>query len=154
MIVRKLKDGIGYERVAGEIDAERIVDTAILTYHDGRRTEIDVDPYPVTERLDVGKVDRLAADGTWGDDELGAYGLAVASPFVVPEGKRAIGEPAYIAAPDGTVAEVFEVEDLPPPPPDLTVDEKVDAMLAAHGLTRDDFRKAIAETDAGEAVKR
>ena len=136
-IVRKI-DG-AWQPVAGVVTLARMVASRVVIYHDGRREEEACEPYPVAEDIDIGKAERLLADGVWSDYDLGAYGLRAALPFAVPDGQRVVGEPAYIES-KGAVREVFEVEDIPPPPPPPTPADR----LAAAGLTVDELRALLA----------
>lgn len=137
-IVRKI-DG-AWQPVAGVVTLARMVASRVVIYHDGRREEEACEPYPVAEEIDIGKAERLLADGVWSDADLAAYGLRAALPFAVPDGQRVIGEPAYVES-KGAVREVFEVEDIPPPPPAPTPVEK----LAVAGLTVEDFDVLFAD---------
>lgn len=136
-LVRKI-DG-AWQAVRGVVTLDRLVSTRIVNYADGRSEQEDCEPYPVPFQLDMGKVERLVRDGVWSADELAAYGLALALPFTVPEGKQRVGAPAYIEA-KGVVSEVYEVEDIPPPPPPPTPTEK----LASAGLTVEELKALLA----------
>ncbi len=109
----------------------------ILQTEDGRKTEIEVEPYPIMVMLDPAKVQAFIDAGTWTADDLPAMGLALAEPFIVPEGKRVVGAPSYVDN-DGTLQEVFEVEEIPPPPPPPSKDERLAALLDNYGLTKAD----------------
>lgn len=137
-LVRKI-DG-GWQPVRGVVTLERLISTRTVHYADGRNEEEACEPYPVPFQLDLGKVERLVHDGTWGEEELAAYGLARPAPFSVPEGKQRVGEPSFVEI-DGAVAEVYAVEDLPPPPPPPTPAEK----LASAGLTVEDLRALLTD---------
>lgn len=117
---------------------ERRVATCTVTYHDGRRTEMPCEPYPVAETLDLGKVEQLVAEGLWGADELQAYGLRRAMAEDVPDDKRRVGAPRYVER-KGEIVEEWELEDIPPPPADPTPTEK----LAALGLSVDDLKELL-----------
>lgn len=136
-LVRQI-DG-AWAPITGVQTLERMVSTCTVTYHDGRQEELPCDPYPVVETLDIRRVEQLLIEGTWGAEKLAPYGLVLAVPFTAPDGKQAIGVASYIAD-NGTVAEVFEVVDIPAPTPDPTPAEK----LAAAGLTVEDLRALLA----------
>ena len=141
-LVRKTAEG--WEVLRGRITLTQMVDTAAITYRDGRCERVKVESYPVdTAPLDAGKVERLLAEGVWGDAEKQAFGIAIAEPFVVPEGKRRVGDLSIVEV-DGVPAENFEVEDLPPPPPPPTPAQK----LAEAGLTQEELDQVIAESIA------
>lgn len=134
-LVRKI-DGV-WLPVRGVVTLDRMVSTRIVNYADGRSEEEACEPYPVPFQLDVGKAERLVQQGTWSAEEIGAYGLLVAVPFSVPEGKQRVGHPSYVEG-QGVVSEVYEVEDLPPSP---TPAEK----LAAAGLTVEELKALLAD---------
>lgn len=92
-----------------------------------------------TDRLDMDTVAHLVREGIWGEHDLAAYGLASATAFVAPEGKRATGEPRYEEQPDGTIVETFDAEDIPPLPIRTT-----EQKLAAAGLTLDEIDELVA----------
>jgi len=65
--------------------------------------------------VDLRRVEKLVTDGIWTDADLAKYGVEVAETFTVPEGKRTVGSERFEH--DGKVVrQVFEVEDIPPPP--------------------------------------
>ena len=141
-----------WQRASGVLTLKRMVSTRTVTYADGRQEQEDCTPYPVDETVDLGKIERLVADGVWGDKELTTYGLKVAVPFIVPEGKQRIGDPHYVES-NGVVNEEYDVEDIPPPPPPPpppTAEQK----LAALGLTREELRTLVAEDTAIEATRK
>lgn len=47
----------------------------------------------------------------------GAYKAVDVIPFVLPDGKQIIGEPAYSFNESGDVVQSYQVQDIPPPPP-------------------------------------
>lgn len=124
--------------VAGVQTLARMVNTCVVTYHDGRTAELPCDPYPVEEVLDMGKVEQLVAEGLWDAAALEPYGLRVAGFQGVPAGKQRVGEPRYVEHGDEVVEE-WDLEDIPPPPPEPTPVEK----LAALGLSIDDLRSLL-----------
>lgn len=128
-----------WEAVRGVVTLSRLVATRSVTYQDGRTEEEPCAPYPVPFTLDMGRVARLLAEGTWTAADLAPYGLVEAQPFVVPEGKQIAGASSYVEA-DGVVSEVFEVEDMPPPPAEPTPAEK----LANAGLSVAELRALLA----------
>src|SRR5690606_32873369 len=106
--------------------------------------EVACDPYEVeTGELSATKIEALLASGVWGDEEKLAYGIDLAEPFAVPEGKVRVGEPSY-AEVDGVVTETYEVEDAPPPPPPPTPEQK----LALAGLTAEEFDAMVSASIA------
>lgn len=135
-LVRKV-DG-AWEAVRGTITLTRMASTRAVTYQDGRTEEEACEPYPVPVVLDLNRVRQFLADGTWTEADIAPFGLVEAEPFEVPEGKQAIGAPSYVEA-DGVVCEVYELEDLPPPPAPPTAEER----LAAAGLTVDELRALL-----------
>lgn len=139
-LVRKV-DG-EWVAARGVLELDRLISTRTVIYADGRTEQEDCEPYPVPFTLDMAKVEQLAAEGAWDADALAAYGLALAVPFVAPEGTQTVGAASYFEA-DGVVSEVYDVEDIPPPPPPLTAAEK----LAAAGLTVDELRALLAEAE-------
>lgn len=139
ILVRKIAGA--WQPLAGTVTLTRMVTTFTARFEDGRSEERECDPYPVeTAPLAAGKIAALVADGVWGEAELAAYGLKIAEPFVVPDGKRRLAVPRY-AEENGVVLEVYEVEDRPPPPPEPTPADK----LAALGLTKDELRALLAD---------
>lgn len=113
------------------------------SYADGRVVEVTCDPYvaerPVNGPVILGFYDQ----GIWSLEEIEAVGGKLAIPFEVPEGKQIVGEASYTEDGLGTVTETFAVEDIPPPPPEPTVEEKVAAMMNAYGLTLAEFRDVL-----------
>lgn len=90
------------------------IDTATVTYEDGRAETIKVEPYVVTRKLPSN------VETMWTREELLAYGLLRVVPATLPDGKQFVGEVRYVR--DGDVArEVREVEDLPPSPDTVTI---------------------------------
>lgn len=72
---------------------------------------------PVLKSLDGKRKTRLRMilHESWTPKERAAYGIYLAEPFVAPKGKRAIGSESFEEAKDGTVRQVFDVEDAPEP---------------------------------------
>jgi hypothetical protein len=116
----KMKD---LEPWSGEL-LETLTDAATVTYEDGRVDSIKVEPYPVTRRLPPN------VEVMWTKADLLAYGLLRVVPAVPPIGKRFVGAPKYVR--DGDVArEVYEVEDVPPPPDTVTISANEHERLVA-----------------------
>lgn len=116
----------------------RTLTKANLVYADGRSEEIDVASYQASALLTAANVEGFLADGTWSEADLDPYGLKVAVPFTVPEGKRIAGALRLVEV-NGTPHEDFDLEDIPPPPPPPTAEEK----LAAAGLTVAELRQLL-----------
>lgn len=93
--------------------------------------------------LDMAKVESLVSRGQWNADSIAPYGLKIAEPFVVPEGKQRVGSARFVEV-NGVVSEEYDVEDLPPPPPPPSPEEK----LAAAGLTQEEFDALVAASIA------
>lgn len=108
-------------------------------YADGRIVEVPCDPYPVAVQLDGNSVRGFYDQGIWSLEEVTNVGGKIAVPFVVPDGKRTVGNPSYSEGEDGVVSQSYAVEDIPPPPPEPTPEEKVAAMMNAFGLTLAEF---------------
>ena len=142
ILVRKV-DGDWRELGAAPTTLQQQVSTCERHYHDGRiERDVPCEPYPITVTVDPGKVARLVADGVWGDAELGALGLKVAQRFAVPEGKIAVGAARFVEDGD-VVRQMFDTEDAPPPPPEPTLEQRVDRMLGDYGLTRDELLSVL-----------
>ncbi|MEX0628228.1 MAG: hypothetical protein WD230_06295, partial [Cucumibacter sp.] len=112
----------------------------VIHYHDGRPdvTEpIEVEPYPVQIKVPFG----VAL--VWADAELAAHGLFAVEDFVPPEGKRRTGAASY-RRDRGRVIEEYQVEDIPPPPPEPSDAEKFERLAAEFGLTGDKLAAEIA----------
>jgi hypothetical protein len=88
--------------------------------------------------LDMAKVAQLVADGVWTSDDLAAHGVKITEPFEVPDGKQRVGEPRYVESKE-RVSQVYDLEDAPPPPPELTPEQKLNAL----GLTVAELRGLI-----------
>lgn len=137
-VVKKTENG--WERLSGDVRLERVENTCLLHYHDGRPDEVIIcDPYPVSEApVSANKIEALVLEGIWDGNDLSLRGLRVAEPFDVPDGKRTVGEHSYIES-KGVIREHYEVEDVPPPAPPLTPGEEFDAKMAAIGFGPDDL---------------
>lgn len=79
-----------------------------------------------------------------GEAELQPYGLRLAGYQGLPQGKQRVGAPRYVER-GGEVIEEWDLEDIPPPPPEPTPAER----LASLGFTVDDL-KALLGGGAGE----
>jgi hypothetical protein len=132
--------------LVGVVQIQKMVTTRLAVYADGRQVEEECAAYPVTDTVDVARVETLLDDGTWTEADLAPYGLKVAVPFTVPQGKRIIGSPSYIEDGDA-IREVYDTEDVPPPPPPPTAEEK----LLSAGLTPEEFDAMVAASIARRA---
>jgi hypothetical protein len=118
-----------------------------LVYRDGKEWRPFTEPRAFV-RADNGEKEELWPDAVrkalasraWTEKDLAIYGLAVAEPMMVPEGKQAVGDPIYVEK-DGKVVEQRALEDIPPPPPPPV--ETVEDKLAKIGLTLDELREAL-----------
>lgn len=90
--------------------------------------------FPGTPQLDAYKIARLVEDGTWDGNDLWRHHLRAAEPFVVPEGKVAVGEERFE---DEGRQQVFDIEDAPVPEvivPDAVSSRQFKLGLLAAGL--------------------
>jgi hypothetical protein len=71
---------------------------------------------------------RTILASSWTAEDRAKFGVHVVDPFTVPDGKRAVGAPAYEKRGD-MVVEVRDLEDVPKPTPE-DVASKVAAMVA------------------------
>lgn len=130
-IVKKI-DG-QWVALSGIVDLQRTVSVRLVNYHDGRTVEEPTEPYPVDDRLDIQKVERLLGESTWTADDLAPYGLKQTVPFVVPDGKRIVGSVRYVEDGD-TVRDDYDVEDIPPQrlriPKSVLIERLTDEQLA------------------------
>jgi hypothetical protein len=140
-VVRKV-DG-GWVVLDGIVTLVEMATTATMHFRGSRPDEIvSVEPYPVeTAPMDAGKIAQFFAEGVWGDDEKARYGLALAVPFLVPDGKRPAGDMTIVEV-EGVPHEHYAVEDVPPPAPPPKPEEKV----AAAGLTEAEFDELVAKS--------
>lgn len=133
-LVRKNPEGVWL--ALGGIEMLSVLSTHCkIVYDDGTSEDRETEPYLVHYQHDMNKVAAFIEEGTWDQEDLDKYGLVIAHLFEVPEGKRTVGEARYEEGAPGEVFEVFEVEDVPPPLPPPTFDEKM-AML---GFGPEDF---------------
>ena len=93
--------------------------------------------FPGTPQLDAYKVARLLEDGTWNGHDLRRHNLRAADPFVVPDGKVAVGPERFE---DEGRQQVFDVEDAPEPEP---VRRMVPKWLIVARLTDEQLAMAI-----------
>lgn len=84
-----------------------------------------------TSALNVRKISSLVSDGIWTQADLDRYGLRVAEPEIVPEGKIATGEERIVER-EGRLVVKRDVVDRPPPPPPPT---DADRLERHTGLT-------------------
>lgn len=111
-------------------------------YADGRSVDMPCDPYPVTVSRNGDQVRSFYDQGIWALTEIEALGAKIAVPFVVPEGKQIVGEPTYEEA-NGVVSQIYQVEDIPPPPTPPTAREKIEAMLSDYNLTFAELKEEL-----------
>lgn len=121
------------------------VDTVRIRKDDDDNSEITVPvadvgmaPYTRTVLLSTAAVVAALANGAWGAADLVAAGLAAAVPFAAPEGKQRIGAERFEEV-AGEPRQVFDVEDIPPPPEPETVEQKKARLFDDYGLTAADF---------------
>jgi hypothetical protein len=151
MILVQKVDGQWQRLGSAPMVVRRSVATCVVSYADGRVDhEVPCEPYPVEETIDPRKLRRLIEDGVWGGTELDVYGLKVAVPFQAPTGKVATGAARFIEDGD-TVFEQYDLADEPPPEPPPTAEQRVDRMLADHGLTRADLLAVLLPPDSAKA---
>jgi len=124
-IVRKI-DGVWILWTGVNEPFSQTVTTATLNYADGRQEPVEVPPYEIEVLLSAVRVDEM-----FPPEKLALFDLARVVPFVVPEGKRRVGERRFEeTGTPGLVAEMFDVEDLPPAPPEPTPAERADRLAA------------------------
>jgi len=121
-LVRKI-DGVWQVWNGVNEPMARTTDKAMVHYADGRAEEVTVTPYETKELLTASAVENLVASGLWQAEDIAPFGLYVARPFEVPEGKQRVGVLRIVEI-DGEPAEDYDVEDIPPPPV-LTPAEKL-----------------------------
>lgn len=115
----------------------RKTDKAMIHYADGRAEEVTVEPYETKELLTASVVESFIASGLWQAADIEPFGLKIAAPFVVPEGKRRAG-PLRIVEIGGEPAEDYDVEDIPPEPVPTAAEK-----LAQSGLTVAELRELL-----------
>ena len=102
-------------------------ETVIVRREDGSQNQADRSCEPYEAELHLPAV---IADA-WSDDELAAMRLYRVEAFAVPEGKRATGAARYERNDDGSVVELYDVEDIPPP---AVPEQKAERFLHALGF--------------------
>lgn len=119
ILVHVRKDATAVRATKG-MALTRTFATAVQTlrYADGRREEQDVLVEPYEADVKLGDVDALTAD------DMAAMDLAEAVEFEVPDGKVIAG-PERFELVDGAWHQVFDIQDVPPPAPDPTPEEKI-----------------------------
>lgn len=123
---------------------KQVSTTATLSYGDGRQESIEVPPYEIDVVLSASAVAAL-----FQPEKLASFGLARVVPFTVPDGKRRVGERRFEETETpGWVAEMFDVEDMPPPAPEPTREQKIAQLAGDYGLTVKDLREALADDAA------
>jgi hypothetical protein len=127
----------------GDQAVRQMLSNYTAVYGDGRQVDTPCDPYPVEKHLDGGRVLSFYDHGIWSIEEIEALGAKIAVPFEVPEGKQIVGPPEYVEQPDGSVAQVYQVEDIPPPPAPPTQEEKVTAMVSNSDLTIAELKSVL-----------
>jgi hypothetical protein len=144
MILVRQVDGV-WQRLEGEaVELERLVSTRDEHYHDGTiKRDVPCEPYPVRLMVSLQNIRKAVQEGAWGAEDLLALGIRIAIPFEPPKGKQIVGAPRYEEH-DGEVAEVYEIEDLPPPPPEPSKQDRLRAMLAAYDLSIADLIELVA----------
>jgi hypothetical protein len=94
---------------------------------------------------------KAVQEGAWGAEDLLALGTRIAIPFEPPKGKQIVGAPRYQER-DGEVAEVYKVEEIPPPPPEPSKEDRLRAMLAAYELSIADLVELVTPPRETEIV--
>lgn len=128
-------------RLQGNCDLTKMVDERICSYHDGRVITEKCEPYPVIDRVNIETIEAFLKDGTWTESDLQQYGLVQVDEPIAPEGKRFVAdaEMSYIEK-DGRISVIIDVEDIPPPPPEPTFDEKIQMTF---GMSRQELRQLL-----------
>lgn len=85
-----------------------------------------------SSHLDASVVSRLVDDGVWSPDDLDQYGLAVAEPFVVPEGE--IVKPQGAESFDEREGKVWQTRETMPLPRRMVRKSTIIARLTDHQL--------------------
>jgi len=142
ILVRKV--GGVWQEWHGSSIAIQMVGTYTAVYGDGRQVETPCDPYPVEIQMNGDNLRGFYDQGIWTLQEVENVGGRIAVAFSVPEGKQTVGAPSYVET-DGVIQQVYEVEDIPPPPPAPTASEKVADMLSAYGLTVGELKDVLSE---------
>ena len=137
ILVRKV-DGVWQSWNGVNEKMPRTFTTYNAVYADGRQVEVACDPYQADVVMSASAVSALLSAGTWTQNDLDPFGLKVAVPFVVPDGKQISGSLVIVDV-DGVPHEDYPVEDIPPPPPPPTAAEKLEAA----GLTVDELKQLL-----------
>ncbi|CDX39904.1 hypothetical protein MPLSOD_40242 [Mesorhizobium sp. SOD10] len=140
ILVRKT-DGIWGEW-HGSLVVQQVVGSYTAVYGDGRQIETPCDPYPIDVQMNGDNIRGLYDSGIWSVAEIEAVGGRIALPFEVPEGKQAVGSPTYVEI-DGVVQQVYDIEDIPPPPEPPRAEEKAGAMLANFDISISELKSAL-----------
>lgn len=118
---------------------QRTWTTANCAYADGRTEEIEVPPYTAPQVFNGSQLQSFYDNGSWTLGEIEAVGGKIAVPFGVPEGYQVTSGERFEEDENGLVRQVFDVEEIPPPPEPPTADEKFDMFLAQIGMTKQEF---------------
>lgn len=124
---------------------------AVVHREDGSQTEIEVEEYPVKYWLDPMQVNHLVQQGTWTDEDLEPFGLVMSDDMDIEpdEGKRFTSEitATYDPATKRVILNVKQ-EDIPPPPPEPTREEKLARLMGDYGLTTEDVKAMVSDAPA------
>jgi hypothetical protein len=140
ILVRKINDV--WQEWQGSSIVTQMVGTYTAVYGDGRQVETPCDPYPVEIQMNGDSLRGFYDQGIWTLEEVEAVGGRIAVPFEVPEGKQAVGSPSYVET-EGVVRQVYQVEDIPPPPELPTAEDRVGAMLAGYDISLSELRSVL-----------
>lgn len=111
----------------------RTTNIATLVKQDGSATEMEVEPYQYMVSVPP------EIDGAWSDEELAESDLIRPVSFVVPEDKQIVQGTQQFVWVGETLHEQWQVEDIPPPPPEPTLQEH----LANMGIDFNELKAAI-----------
>jgi hypothetical protein len=152
MILVHQVEGV-WQRLEGEaIELERLVSTRDEHYHDGTiKRDVPCEPYPVRLMVSLQNIRKAVQEGAWGVEDLVALGIRIAIPFEPPKGQQIVDGPRYEDS-GGEIAEVYDVQDLPPPPPEPSKEDRLQAMLAAYDLSIADLIELVAPPRETETV--
>lgn len=151
-IVRKGKDG--WEVLKGIQVLPRKGEfhtTREIRYLDGRVIEEACEPYPVCDRVDIDKIEKLLLDDIWSESDMAIYGLERTEPYPgLDDDSKIVDGPLEIReTPEGKPVEYYPMRDRPPPPPPPTPEQK----LANAGLTADEFDDLVEKSLARKQAK-
>lgn len=107
----------------------------------------DCEPYEIEERAPTSIGAAFWKNHT--DEELADRKLYRVQPFAIPDGKQKVGVATYRRV-NGKIVEEYDVEDIPPPAPDPTPEEK----LANAGLSEAEFDDLISKSLARQTGKK